>query len=151
MTSIRFTVYGHPEPAGSKRALPLGGRLGGRPIVVDANRKAAPWKAHVASQAQLAYRGLWLIGPVSLSLHFILPRPKGHYGSGRNEGNLRASAPPYPNVKPDLLKLARGVEDALTGIIYRDDAQIVRETLAKDYGMPERVEIVIEELPACTS
>jgi Holliday junction resolvase RusA-like endonuclease len=44
-------------------------------------------------------------------------------------------------VKPDVLKLARAVEDALTGILYRDDAQIVTEVLRKRYGDPPRVEI----------
>ena len=35
---------------------------------------------------------------------------------------------------PDVLKLARGVEDALTGIVWRDDAQIVNESLNKVVG-----------------
>jgi Holliday junction resolvase RusA-like endonuclease len=34
----------------------------------------------------------------------------------------------------------------MTGIVYRDDAQIVRETLVKCYGEPVRVEITVESL-----
>lgn len=39
---------------------------------------------------------------------------------------------------PDVLKLARGVEDALTGIVWRDDAQIVNESLSKVVVAPPR-------------
>jgi Holliday junction resolvase RusA-like endonuclease len=45
-----------------------------------------------------------------------------------------------------VLKLARAVEDALTGVVWRDDAEIVAEGLAKLYGTPERVEISITEV-----
>ena len=40
-----------------------------------------------------------------------------------------------------LLKLTRAVEDALTGLVWRDDAQVVDEVLSKRYGAPERVEV----------
>jgi Holliday junction resolvase RusA-like endonuclease len=45
--------------------------------------------------------------------------------------------------RPDVLKLARAAEDALTGIVWRDDSQIVHETLAKVYGEPERLEVAV--------
>jgi Holliday junction resolvase RusA-like endonuclease len=60
---------------------------------------------------------------------FRLPRPKGHYG----RRGLRPSAPAYPNVMPDLDKLARAILDALTGIVWRDDAQVVRLDVEKIY------------------
>jgi Holliday junction resolvase RusA-like endonuclease len=82
-----------------------------------------------------------LNGPLLLELTFWTPRPKGHYGSGKNAGQVRGSAPRHPTVKPDLLKLARAVEDALSGIVYRDDAQITTEILQKAYGEPARCEI----------
>ena len=74
--------------------------------------------------------------PIHLVLRFTVERPKSHYGSGRNADKLKPSAPAFPASKPDVLKLARGVEDALTSIILKDDAQIVTETLTKRYGRP---------------
>jgi crossover junction endodeoxyribonuclease RusA len=44
-------------------------------------------------------------------------------------------------VKPDLDKVIRATCDALTGILYADDAQIVDTSARKHYGSPERVEI----------
>jgi Holliday junction resolvase RusA-like endonuclease len=138
---ISFIVLGKPEPAGSKRALPFAGKRGMHPIVVDANRKAAPWKAHVAATARQAYSGPLLQGPLEMSLRFVVVRPGGHYSKAT--GKLLPSAPPCPTVKPDLLKLARGVEDALSGVIYRDDALIVIEHLIKVYGEPASVQVEV--------
>jgi Holliday junction resolvase RusA-like endonuclease len=139
---LTFTVYGKPAPAGSKRVLPRGGRAGGRPIVVDDSKRSRPWKQDVSAIALEAMRGRELLaGPLAIELVFYLARPKGHYGVR----GLRPAAPAWPTVKPDVLKLARAVEDALTGQVWRDDAQVVRELLRKQYGEPERVEIWIAD------
>ncbi len=138
--TVEFTVIGRPQPAGSKRGFPMKGR-GVR--IVDANPKAAPWKAAVAHAARQAYDGPLMRGPLSVSMTFYVKRPKGHYGTGRNAERLRPSAPSDPTVKPDVLKLARGTEDAMTGVVYADDAQTVSLTAEKRYGEPERAEIVV--------
>ena len=139
---IRFTVIGQPEPAGSKRGFSVGGKV----RIVDANRKAAPWKQAVACAGWDAMEGRQPItGPVEASFTFYRVRSAGHYGTGRNAGKLKASAPTAPYTRPDVLKLTRGAEDALSGICYRDDAQIVSERLDKRWGRPARVEIEISE------
>lgn len=136
--TLAFTVHGTPQPAGSKRAFFRGGRA----IVVDANKKTRPWKDQVAQIAGEAMAGRQLMrGPLWLILRFYVRRPKGHFG----RKGLLPSAPAHPTTKPDVLKLARGVEDALSGVCYVDDAQIVAEELWKEYG-PERVEIEIREM-----
>jgi Holliday junction resolvase RusA-like endonuclease len=136
--SFKLTVYGTPAPAGSKKVVPLGPRYG----VVDASKRSAPWKKEIRQAAGRVMQDSPLMdGPLAVRLRFIVNRPKGHYGSGKNAGRIKESAPLYPTVKPDVLKLARAVEDALSGIVYRDDAQIVSELLEKRYGSPERVEI----------
>lgn len=138
---IAFTVYGTAEPAGSKRAFVIGGKA----RVTDANRKSAPWKQEVASAGAKAmewHRGLYE-GPLSVTFSIFVPRPQGHFG---RKGNLLPSARLYPAVKPDVLKLARGLEDALSGIVWRDDAQIVVEHLYKQYGEPARAEVEVREI-----
>ena len=144
---ISFTVYGVPAPAGSKRG--FYNKKAKRVIVTDDSKRSRPWKALVSDAAIEAMGneapGL-MDGPLELRLCFVVPRPKGHFGSGRNAGRVRDSAPVFPAVKPDLLKLARAVEDALSGIVYRDDAQIVKETLDKQYGSPARCEVRVYEI-----
>lgn len=152
MTGLSFTVYGVAAPAGSKRALPAGGRPGARPIIVDDSKRSRPWKRDVAQAAGVAMNvnganGL-LVGPLALTVVFHVPRPKGHYRTGRYEGEIRSSAPDWPTVKPDMTKLLRAVEDACTGIVWRDDAQIVQQTATKRYGAPARCEVTVAAISA---
>jgi len=143
--SVVFTVYGKPQPAGSKRVVPAGGKRGGRPLVIDAAKHSRPWKQEVAGVAELTMEGRALLaGALVVELRFYMARPRGHYGAH----GLRALAPVAPTVRPDLLKLARAVEDALTGIVYHDDSQIVVETLLKVYDQKERVEVLVRPLEA---
>lgn len=139
---VAFTVVGHPMPAGSKRAMqhPRTGRV----VVMDASRNK-PWRALVTAEA-LEAAGEPLLGPVCCEMTFYVGRPKGHYRTGRNAHLLRESAPAHPVVRPDVLKLARAVEDSMTGIVYRDDSQIVDERIVKRYGLPERVEVRVTPL-----
>lgn len=145
MSRISFVVTGHPEPAGSKRAF-VNPRTG-RAQVVDANRKAAPWKQQVAGVVASLTDGVQFTGPVRLDVTFVLARPKGHFGTGRNAGKLKRSAPAFPATRPDTTKLLRGVEDALTDAgLWRDDAQVVEQTARKEYGTPERCEVTVEAM-----
>jgi len=145
---IAFTVYGKPQPAGSKRVLPAGGRAGGRPIVVDDAKGSASWKRHVATVARGEMAGARpLVGPVTLELLFTLERPRFHYGAH----GVKPSSPPFPTVRPDLLKLARAIEDALTGICYLDDAQVVNEHLSKSYGSENAVQVRVAPLDPVTA
>lgn len=154
LMELSFVVLGHAQPAGSKRAFAIkrGGVATGQVAVTDANERSKPWQAEVKAAAAEA---MWdedytlydqWTGPLLLSLTFHVLRPKGHYGTGRNAGTVKASAPLWPKSKPDVSKLVRGVEDAMTGIVYVDDAQIVQQYAEKRYGFPERVEVVVRSL-----
>ena len=48
-----------------------------------------------------------------------------------------------PTVKPDCDNIAKNINDALNGIAYPDDKQIVSLTVNKHYALDERVEVVI--------
>lgn len=132
---IEFAVYGTAQPAGSKKIVTHPKTK--RPIVIDDSKGSRPWKREVAKIAKrrMTEREL-LDGPLHLTLVFVMPRPKGHYGTGRNAGTLRPAAPRWPTVKPDATKLLRCVEDALTGIVWHDDAQIVHQNVSKRYAPP---------------
>jgi Holliday junction resolvase RusA-like endonuclease len=139
--SVSFTAYGVAQPAGSKT---VGFTKGGAHYVRDSAKGSAGWKKTVAQVAGAQMSGKPLLeGPLLLEVVFWMPRPKGHYGSGRNAEKLKPSAPRFPTVKPDATKLLRALEDALTGIVWRDDAQVVVQTVTKTYGEPARVEVYV--------
>ena len=146
MEPISITVYGEAQPGGSKRAVqhPHTKRI----MVLDANPKAKEWKNRVAGVAAETYKGPLLEGPIELSMTFYRARPKHHMGTGRNAGKIKPGAPLMPTSKPDVLKTSRNTEDALSGIVYRDDSQVVSLHARKRYGEPARVEIeVLESKP----
>lgn len=146
---IQFTVYGQAKPAGSKKAF-VNPRTGRAVIVDDSKNKS--WRQEVALAAaagmERADECEPLLGALEVTFVFYRPRPKGHFGTGRNAGVVRESAPAFPTTRPDVLKLARAVEDSLTGIVYADDSQIVDERLVKRWGSPERCEITVREAGA---
>lgn len=119
---IGFEVCGTPAPKGSFR---LGGRVRTRsgkyrPIVRKDSDRTDAWEQAVAWAARRAMEGAPPIaGPVVLEVTFWFVRPK-------------RPANPYPPI--DLDKLARSTADALSGIAYLDDRQVVRLLAEKRYA-----------------
>lgn len=73
--------------------------------------------------------------PMAVDLVFAFPRPKLHYGTGRNASRLKDSAPIQPcEHKHDLDNLAKAVMDAMTGIIWVDDGLVNRVVITKQYA-----------------
>jgi len=132
---IAFTVPGRAATQGSHRVRHVRrGPRRGQAVVVPDHPALYSYRAAVAAIAARALRGAGKkrldAGPVKLRLAFVLERPK----------SVRGRA--LPCVRPDLDKLARAVLDALSGVLYRDDGQVVELRLEKLYGEPEtRVEL----------
>lgn len=85
-------------------------------------------------------------GPVRVNLRFYLQRPKYHYGTGKNAGKLKLTAPFYPVVTPDWDRLSLFVCDCLKGIGFVDDRQIVDALVIKRYSHEPGTVIVVQEL-----
>lgn len=125
---ITFFAPGHPAPQGSKR---IGrSKRTGRPIILEDNARTKPWRQVVATSAQSAMvvaKRLPFVGPVSITLEFVMPRPK----------RVKFAA---CDTKPDIDKLSRAALDALTGPVLRDDSQVVRLTAFKRYVRASGIE-----------
>jgi Holliday junction resolvase RusA-like endonuclease len=131
---VTFDVIGIAQPKGSTRAFVPKGWT--RPIITADNPRTKGWQQLVAEQAQrVAQEGLF-VGPVILWVTFSLPRP------------ISLPKRVVQHTKnPDLDKLARVVCDALTGVLYHDDAQVVELHVFKLYaavGSPPRARITLE-------
>jgi crossover junction endodeoxyribonuclease RusA len=137
-TSINFTVECKPAPQGSMSGVAITRDDGSPGTIFKAdNKRTHPYRNQVGFEALRARAAAGVHDvfapaetPVRLGLTFFFSRPK--------------SAPKsrvYPVVKPDYDKLARSTTDALTGILYADDCQVVSCEINKFYGEPERVQI----------
>lgn len=143
-----FVVIGIAKPGGSKRGFvnPKNGR-----VIITEDSKNRSWRQEVAQAGAVAMAGREPeLGALAVTFTFVRPRPRGHFGTGRNAGVVKTGAPAFPITRPDVLKLARAAEDALTGIVWRDDSQIVDERLLKVWGAPERLEVVVRALCAAS-
>lgn len=152
---IEFFVPGAAVAGGSKRGFPIRGRDGRTHVnVTDASGpRGREWRAAIRlaaagalGRAHGVYDGSWSgDGPLRLTLWFYVARPKGHTG----KRGLRRGAPAFPTTRPDATKLTRAVEDACTGILWGDDAQIVDQDVHKLYadgGLPIGVRVRVAAL-----
>ena len=128
-------VYGIPIAQGRPRAV----RLPTGHVRLYDPAQSKDWKRTVMAQVFVVRPATWAVtrSPLTVGLEFFLARPK--------------SAPKrqvWPAKRPDLDNLAKSVLDALRGLVYHDDAQIVRLDLSKQYGEPGVV-IRIQEASQC--
>jgi Holliday junction resolvase RusA-like endonuclease len=138
---VTFTVPGAAAPKGSKT---LGTTKTGRPFARESSKAVGPWQDRVAKAAADAMNGAELLtGELRLSVVFTLVRPKGHYGTGANAGTVKPSAPKYPTTTPDLSKLVRAIEDALQGVVFRNDSLVVEIEAYKVYGPTAQCQVVV--------
>jgi len=120
-------VIGKAEPKGSTRAfLPKGGRF---PVVTSDNPKLKDWQTQVRLVVSQVPGLTVEQGPVRLTAVFKLPAPKIVLAHLKRKG----LALPHLT-KPDLDKGLRAILDALTGVSYRDDAQVVEIRATKQYA-----------------
>ena len=130
-----IVVRGKPAPQGSKVATRYGGMR-------EASQFVMPWRNQIVSACieQQINNGEIIEQPVEIFIDFLFHRPQTHYGTGRNEGNLKPSAPKYPTTRTtgDIDKLCRSTLDGLSipsgGILLRDDSLVVNLRAKKSFA-----------------
>ena len=129
---IKIRAYGIPAPQGSKRSL-------GKGYFVEASARVMPWRESVKEATLRDYDGEPLSGAVEVSILFLFPRPKKHFGTGKNANKLKANAPVFVIEKNrgDLEKLERSTYDALSqssgGSAILDDCLVAKNSNMKRY------------------
>lgn len=130
---FEMRVYGTPQQRGSKNPIALKNKDGsakrranGSIIVIcpDDNKKSGDWMTEVRMTAGALWRGDLISEELVLEATFWFARPKSHYGTGKNAGKLKPTAPKHYGQVPDLSKLVRCLEDGLTKVVYVDDRLI---------------------------
>jgi Holliday junction resolvase RusA-like endonuclease len=120
------TPKGQPRPKAFSR--------GGIASVYDPGT-AEGWKGEVALAAKEHKPEKPLEGPLKLTLNFVIPRPKGHFRTGKRASELREDAPIWHTGKPDADNFAKAVMDALTMLsFWKDDSQVAILEVRKGYG-----------------
>lgn len=124
---LTVIAHGTPGPQGSKDTWVADD---GKARTRESSKKVKPWRKAVREAAQRALPLGWTLLDEPLEVEMVFTLQKGVSIPKRRR---------HPAVYPDLSKLARSTEDALTGVVWKDDARVVRyRNLAKCYPLEGR-------------
>lgn len=141
---ISFFVQGIPKPHGIG-ARAIVSKKFGRPIALVYDQShGRDWKRTVRAEAEKHKPATLLAGPINLSLTFYMPVVKSF--SKKRKAKIEAGEIILHEKKPDRTALLRAVEDALTGIIWRDDSQVADGPVRKQYGDPPGCLVEVETI-----
>ena len=148
-----LTVLGPPTPQGSMKWIPRGGAEGGVPLIIHSNQTAiTTYREAVRFAWNTAPTRIPEVptGPLELTVTFFFARPQSHYKrptKKRPRPVLRVDADTYVNKRPDLDKLLRAVGDALEGLAWADDKQVVKISATKEWGETSYTLITVAPAP----
>lgn len=117
---VNFFIPGIPAPQGSKTGRVINGRV----VMWEASSKVKEWRKTVseyAAQEMHDRRIEPLENAIEVVLIFQMPRGKSVMRK-------------WHTVKPDIDKLIRSTLDGMTGIVYKDDAQVTAVSAVKEYA-----------------
>ena len=136
MKRISFICYTRAAPQGSKRHL-------GNGIMVEACKRVKPYRSDLQGISAEVVPVNWDMG-LNFALHvdFHFRRPKSHLTS---KGALTKNAPLFPTGRQigDTDKLLRSTCDAMTGIVWYDDSQVVDISAKKRFAERDQTIITI--------
>lgn len=138
---IAFTVYGEPVAQGR----PRGAVSDKGKVVMYDPAKSKDYKNYVSMVASKHKPPSLIESAVSLTVKVYRPIPKMSKVKHQRalEGNLR------PTSKPDLSNYIKGVEDAIEGILLKNDSQVIDYGQSgKWYSDNPRIEIEVREVSA---
>lgn len=123
---VGFSVYGDPKPWKAYHVKKSRGRT--IPIAPPGRQRMKVWQESVQAYFKQQNAGFTpFASPVVGMLVFFLPKPR----------SKAADAFPIENRCGDLANLKKATEDALNGILWHDDRQVVGyELLFKFYEVP---------------
>ena len=141
MSPIVFVVPGNPQGKGRPRV----GRVGNNARMFTPAKTVA-YENLIAMAAAESMGGRALLqGPVLLEMAMMHAIPVS-WSKKRQEGALQGEI--MPTVKCDADNCLKAVCDALNGIVWRDDTQVVNVTLSKRYAAVPGVQVRIVPLEA---
>lgn len=137
---LSFEIPGQPIGQGRPKFSTINGHA--RAYDPEKSRNYKAYVKLLATQA-MKDRGFTMIeGPCVLDIiaYFEVPKSKS-----KKFREAALSGLEYPTKKPDLSNIIKGIEDALNGLAYKDDALIIHLKIMKLYSEVPRVKVTLFE------
>lgn len=131
---VDFTIDGKPQGKG-------------RPRLSYGRIKTPEQTVIYENYIKLLYRSQvkeYFEGPIKMIINCYYPIAKSD-SKKKKEQKLSGSIRPH-NIKPDADNVIKAICDALNGIAYHDDTQIVELAASKNFSDKARVEVTIESI-----
>lgn len=139
MNVLEFSMSGAPRGQGRPRTA-----VRGRFATIYKDAKSRVYENSVKALAQKAMGDhAPFEGALSASFRFRMPIPKS---ATKRVKAAMAAGEIAPTTRPDNSNLVKAIEDALNGVAYRDDCQIVRTFITKVYSERPGVDVRVEPL-----
>ena len=148
LNSVYFTVDGEPVPwkrARAKTHKVKDDKSGKEKTTVHffEDKKASEYKEKIKNAYKESGGKFFEKGtPLRCDVCFLIAVPRSESLLKRQ----RLIREGRPTKRPDIDNLYKLIADALNGIAYYDDSQIVRLSLSKFWSSEPRVEIIIREI-----
>lgn len=137
---LSFTVPGVPVPKGRPRMTRAG--------IAFTPKSTRSYESRLALAAGEAMQSAGfsapVLGPLAVYVGVCLPVPSS-WPQWRVQAALRRNV--VPTGLPDVDNVLKTI-DALNGIVWKDDSQIVRALVEKVYDARPRLEVSVRALPA---
>lgn len=141
--TITFTIPGAPVPKGRPRFRIVKPRYGKAFVTTYTETKTEEAEDKIKIKARQA---IWdkaaFTCPVAVSLEFFVPIPKS-FSNKKRESAIAGET--LPVTKPDIDNYEKLVLDALNGIVYEDDNQVVSLSSKKRYSDNPHTTVCVRE------
>ena len=131
-----FTVLGAPQGKERPRAVKLRDRT-----IVYTPKKTRDYEREIATAYRTQCSGMFS-GAVAIEIHAYYEIPKS---ASRKRVLDMVSDRERPTKKPDGDNIAKAVCDALNGVAYKDDSQVVDLTVRKYFSKFPHIQVFISE------
>ena len=137
---ITFSVSGEPQGKGRPRFTARYGRA-----YVHTPEKTVIYENHIKAEYARQCKGQRFADDSQLAM-----RIAAYYAIPKSTSNKRRqqmlAGIIRPTKKPDADNVLKAIADALNGLAYRDDAQIIAAVIEKHYSEEPKVEIEINNV-----
>ena len=136
---LTIVLAGHPQGKGRARSFLRGSHIG---HYTPEKTRSYEGMIREAATTEMAGR-LPTPDPVEVTLTAFFDVPKS-YSKTKRAAALGNSL--LPAKKPDIDNIIKAFVDALNGVVFKDDCQIVRGVYAKVYGPAPQVVVTVRPL-----
>jgi Holliday junction resolvase RusA-like endonuclease len=137
---LHLHIAGEPMAVQSVRAVRMGNG-----IRTFQPKKVEDWKSYVRLSINNQLPEDWVVLDRALAVKYVLKFPPLKSMRKKELKRIEDGETVYKPKKPDFDNCLKGLNDCLSGIVWRDDALVVRASVSKIYALNPEIEVVIYE------